>query len=111
VKIIDDRGSALIDFLGFGLLLQIPLLLLSTQLAAIQSMQLAADSIARHSLRSYVLQGKEPQETALQIANDFHLSGDPKIELICEPDCISPFSVLRLNVLIGSVKSSSVMIR
>jgi len=52
VRIKDERGSSMIDFLGFGLLLQVPVLLLATQLATIHANQLAADSIARHSLRS-----------------------------------------------------------
>lgn len=111
MKIIDDRGSMLIDFLGFGVLLQLPVLLLATQFTSIQSQQLAADSIARHSLRSFVLQGVAIETTAQEIARDFRLDSEPIVDLICNPDCNSPQSVLRLTVVLGDIRAASVMIR
>jgi hypothetical protein len=111
VRISGERGSSMIDFLGFGLLLQIPVLMLATQLATIQANQLAADSIARHSLRSFVLQGAPVELTARQISEDFRLKITPFVELDCQPDCVSPESILRLKVSVGGVQATSVMIR
>lgn len=111
MRIKDERGSLMIDFLGFGLLLQIPVLVLATQLATIQANQLAADSIARHSLRSFVLQDTPVESTARQISADFRLKINPVVELNCEPDCTSPESILRLKVYVGGIQATSVMVR
>jgi hypothetical protein len=111
VRIKDERGSSLIEFLGFGLLLQIPVLLLATQLATIHANQLAADSIARHSLRSFVLQDTPVALTAGQISADFRLKINPVVELVCEPECTSPESILRLKVSVGGIQATSVMVR
>lgn len=111
MRIRSDRGSSMIDFLGFGLLLQIPVLMLATQLATIQKNQLAADSIARHSLRSFVLQATPVELTARQISADFHLKIQPVVEFDCQPDCTSPESLLRLNVSVDGVRATSVMVR
>jgi hypothetical protein len=101
----------MIDFLGFGLLLQVPVLVLAIQLATIHANQLAADSIARHSLRSFVLQDTPVALTARQISADFRLKINPVVELDCEPGCTSPDSILRLKVSVGSVRAISVMVR
>jgi hypothetical protein len=111
VRINDERGSSMIDFLGFGLLLQVPVLMLATQLATLHTNQLAADSIARHTLRSFVLQDAPVELTARQIAEDFRLKINPVVELDCHPDCISLESILHLNVSVGDARAISVMIR
>ncbi len=101
----------MIDFLGFGLLLQVPVLTLATQMGTLLTNQLAADSIARHALRSFALQDAPVELTARQIAEDFRLRIRPVVELNCQPDCISPESVLHLNVSVGDARANSVMIR
>lgn len=111
MKINEDRGSALIDFLGFGLFLQIPVLLLSIQVSSLQASQLAADSIARHSLRAFVLEEAEINKTANQVAGELGIDANPLIVLECDPDCTGNQSLLRLTVKLGSVEASSVMIR
>lgn len=111
MRIKDERGSAVIEFLGFGLFLQIPVLLLAIQLSAIQATQLAADSIARHSLRAFVLQEADISKTALQVAQDLRLTSKPSVTLKCDPDCYSDESLLRLVVKLDSIEASSVMIR
>ena len=111
MRISEERGSALIDFLGFGLLLQIPILLLATQIFTIQSNQLAADSIARHSLRSFLLHEIPVEITAHEIAKDFGLTIEPSVQLTCKPDCTNPESILRIDVAVGAVRSNSTMIR
>lgn len=111
MRIKDERGSSMIEFLGFGLLLQVPVLMFATQLATIHTNQLAADSIARHSLRSFVLEDAPVELTAQQISEDFRLKINPVVDLDCKPDCISPESLLRLRVSVGSVEAVSVMIR
>lgn len=107
----DDRGSAIIDFLGYGLILQIPILLFAVQLNNLQSNQLVAESIARHSLRSYVLQGIAPQATANQVIRDFAAAGNANTDLSCDPDCLSDGSLIRLRVSFQNATATSVMVR
>ena len=47
-----DAGSALVEFLVFGLVLQVGILTFFLDLSNQQAGQLAAESIARHGLRA-----------------------------------------------------------
>ena len=59
-----ETGSAVIELIGFGLLLQIPLVMLATNLLLLQHDQLAAEAITRDVLRSCVLLDSEPTTEA-----------------------------------------------
>ena len=106
-----ERGSIFLEFLGFGLLLQIFALSLFIQIANLQTYQLAAESIARHGMRSFVSAAVDPNETAAQILNDFGLMSKPDIRMECKPDCFEQGSKILLRVNLNSASAESVWIR
>jgi hypothetical protein len=69
----DECGSAPLEFIGFGLLLQLPLLPLMLQLSSIQLEQLCAESMARNALRAYSVSAVPIQTSLDLIAKDFDL--------------------------------------
>lgn len=103
-----DSGSVVLEFLGFGVLLQVPLLLISIALSGLQRDQLAADAINRDALRSFTLTGRPPSETAAEIAADFKIAQDRvKIQVTCEDgDCVSPGALVSLTTQIGAAIAS-----
>lgn len=106
-----DSGSAILEFVGFGLILQVPLLMMAVSFAEVQQTQFAAEAIARHSLRSFVLLGTPVSEAAAEIISDFRLTTQPNLQMSCRPvgDCDSPGSTITLNVLLGKAQAQSVM--
>ncbi len=106
-----DAGSALVEFLVFGLVLQVGVLALFLELSNQQVGQLATESIARHSLRAFVISEIDPRVTAEQIAADFNLKSEPKLQLICDPNCFSSGSLLRLRVQLQSAEAEAVLVR
>jgi hypothetical protein len=106
-----DSGSTIFEFVFFGLVLQITALTFFLQVIRAESDQLAAEAIARHALRSFVLLNTDPEITAAQIARDFEVADIPHISLLCDPDCIGDGSVLKMSVLVNSAKATSMLIR
>lgn len=84
-----ELGSAVLELIGFGLLLQIPLLIFAINLVTTQHDQLAAEAITRDALRSFVLLSREPAETARKLAADYRLNPSRiLITMSCKPsDC------------------------
>jgi hypothetical protein len=111
MKFSDDRGSALIEFVGFGLLLQVLLLAAVIQLNGSLQDKILAESIARHSLRSYVLTGVDVQTSAHEILASFGSAAQPVIELSCQPDCQTSRAELQLVVRVGSALAKSAVVR
>ena len=106
-----DAGSALVEFLVFGLVLQVGILTFFLDLSNQQADQLAAESIARHGLRAFVISDINPRVTAQQIAADFNLKAEPKLQLICDPNCFSSGSLLHLRVQVQSSEAEAVLVR
>ena len=111
MKFNDDAGSAVIDFVLYGVVFQISLLMFGLQAFQTQSDQLAAESIARHALRSYSLAGIDPNETAAQVLADFGITKSVKVQLLCDPDCESEGSLLELTAVVGSATAVSKSVR
>lgn len=109
--IVDDRGSVVLEFLAFGLLLQVSVLIWLINFSNLQGQQIAAESVARHSLRAFILSDTQPEITAQQILNDFGFNLQPRFNFTCEPDCDSPGSILRLQVEVGAAKAQAVAVR
>ena len=109
--ITEETGSALIEFLGFGLLLQVAVLIGVVQLSNFQAEQMAVESMARHALRAYVLFGTAPEVTGDQLLADLGYRGKPVFSLSCTPDCESQGSVLRLKAKLGSATSVAVAVK
>lgn len=107
----DETGSAIIEFLGFGLLLQVSVLIGVVQLSNFQAQQMAVESMARHALRAYVLSGTAPEVTGVQLLSDLGYQGKPIFSLSCAPDCESPRSVIRLKAQLGSATAMAVSVK
>lgn len=106
-----DSGNVLIEFVLYGLVLQILVLVFGLHVVSIQVQQLAAESATRHALRSYVLSGVDPVITANAIVKDFGLSSQITVQLTCNPDCETQGSILNLTVQLGEVKSNALAVR
>lgn len=50
-----DSGSAAVELVGFGILLQIPILLFAVSAVELQHRSFAVEAIARNAVRSFVL--------------------------------------------------------
>lgn len=108
-----ESGSVVLEFVGFGLLLQVTLLLVILNLGALQHDQLAAEAISRDSLRAFLLIGKSPNVTAAEIAKAYRV--DPSrltVTLICQADdCDTEGNRVRVVTRIGSVQSEEIGLR
>ena len=73
-----DEGSAILEFIVVGILLNVGILVFSTQLMQIQRDQMVAESVARHATRllSRGATEVEAQNLAAQIAHQFGYSTD-----------------------------------
>lgn len=107
----DDRGSAIIEFLLYGALLQVLVLMIGTQIISLQSSQLAVESIARHALRAFVVAGQEPEQTAQSLIKDLGSKKTAVIQLRCQPDCHSDGAVITIKVSLDSAVAEASMVR
>jgi hypothetical protein len=110
--IFSDRGSAVVDFIGFGILLQIPILMFSTFVLSIQHQQFALEAIARHGIRAHVLvpDRENTNRVISELATDFGLKqSDLAWNLSCAPDpkCVEPGSVARLQIKLGGLSAEA----
>ena len=110
-RLSDEGGSAVLEFVGFGLLLQITLLTIAVDLAAVQQSQFAAEAVARHSLRSYILAGTPVELTASEIMRDFLITSEPTLQMSCLPvgECEASGSIVTLKVIVGRAEAQSSM--
>lgn len=111
MKIKGENGSMVVEFVLYGVLLQIGILVLSLTAFNLQAQQLAADSIARHALRSYLVSQIEPEVSADQVLYSFQSKSKASLKLECVPDCESSGSVLTLWVKLGQATASASAIR
>lgn len=107
----EERGSALFEFLIFGIVMQLGLLTAGLQILNLQSSQLVAESIARHSLRSYVITGTNPDETVKQLLQDYEITSAPNVQFSCSPNCDELGALVSVVVSIGGAKASASMVR
>jgi hypothetical protein len=106
-----ENGSAVLEFVGFGLILQILLLMMAVGLAEVQQTQFAAEAIARHSLRSYVLMDTPILQAATEILDDFAVKAEPRLLMTCRPigQCEASGALITLEVFLGKSEAVSVM--
>ena len=107
-EIANDEGSAIVDFIGFGLLLQIPVLVFTTFALSLQHQQFALEAIARHGIRAHVLVPDNASTTMViyRIAADFGLEPSGLTWLIsCNPDptCVESGSIVRFEIKLGGL--------
>lgn len=105
-----DEGSVVLEFIGYGLLLQIPLLMLVLGLSAAQHDQLVAEAIARDSLRSYMMTEKDPTTTAAEIAKVYGVSSEGvHISMSCQDnDCTKSGNKVRLITKVGLMQAEAI---
>jgi hypothetical protein len=93
-----EAGSAAIEFLTVGLLLLVPLVYLVLTLGALQAASFAAEGIARHAARVYVLAPSDAEGRSRMAASvatglaDWHLPASAlQLAMTCSPaDCRTP---------------------
>lgn len=104
-----DVGSVVLEFIGYGLLLQVPLLMLVLGLSSAQHDQLVAEAIARDSLRSFMLIDKAPESTASEVAKVYGVSVDRvHISISCQDnDCLKAGNKIRLIAKVGLMQAEA----
>jgi hypothetical protein len=103
-----EQGSAIVDLIGFGVLLQIPILMFATFSVSLQQQSFAVEAIARHALRAHSLWpvNESTNEVVVAIAKDFGISPDRvSWSLSCapNPNCLEPNSTARIEVRYGQL--------
>ncbi len=108
-----EDGSAAIEFIGFGLLLQVPLAIFATNLVLVQHDQLAAEAITRDVLRSHVLLGAEPSTVAEAAASLYGVSPSRlRVSMSCKPlTCSQEQAWVTVKTQLGSATASGVIQR
>lgn len=105
-----EEGSAVLDLIGFGVLLQIPVLMFATFAVTYQQQALAIDSISRHALRSHVLWPEEKTTQLLvnDLVKDFGLESKKltwKLRCLPDPDCLAPNTTIEILVSYGDLNA------
>lgn len=108
-----DSGSAILEFLIFGLVANLALLTFSVDLIQVQKNQLASDAIARHVSREFSQNQNETfaQRVAGQVAHSFNLQPNHwQVSAECEPvDCFADNALVKIQVLVENSVSTAVM--
>lgn len=103
-KFSDEDGSAPLEFIGFGMLLQLPLLPLVLQFSSIQLEQLSAESMARNALRAYCVSAVPIATSVDLIARDFNLPATTQVS----HSLTSEGGLLSLEVSVGQASAIAV---
>lgn len=100
----DESGSAVLEFIGFGVMLQIPILMLATTLLGLQHDKLAAEAITRDALRSYTLLQLPPADNLVELASAYEIpTSRISLELRCWPqNCGTSENWVQVTTKIGS---------
>lgn len=111
MKFSDETGSVVLEFVGFGLILQVPILMFVTSMLGLQHDQFAAEAITRDALRSFVLLGKQPIETAAEVSRAYRVSmSRVSLAVICRPhDCEAGDGWVEITTRVGSVSAKGVI--
>jgi hypothetical protein len=111
VRFSDESGSVVLEFVGFGLILRVPILMFVTTLLGLQHDQFAAEAITRDALRSYVLLGKPPIETATEVSQAYRVPMS-RVSMVvsCRPhDCEAGDSWVEITTKVGAVTARGVI--
>ena len=108
-----DNGSAIIDLIGFGVLLQIPILMFATAAISTQHQSFALEAIARHAIRAHSLwpDRQNTSQVVMQLASDFGLAYSIlEWELSCRPDteCKKADSIATIEVKLGELSARAI---
>jgi hypothetical protein len=106
----DESGSAILELVIFGFALQLSVMIAGLNVLAVQKDQITAESIARHSLRSYLLSQTDPESTARELIDESKSKSNLSLNILCEPDCEKPASIVTLEVTLGRAKAAATMV-
>jgi hypothetical protein len=111
VRFSNDSGSVVFEFLGFGILLQLPILMFTTTLIGLQHDQFAAEAITRDALRSLVLLDKPPSETAAEVSWAYRVPISKVLMTVtCRPvDCQGGEGWIEITTRVGSAVAKGVI--
>lgn len=107
-----EQGSALVDLIGFGILLQVPILMFATLAIQSQQQSFAAEAIARHGLRAHVLwpDRTNTERVIEELAQDFGIAMDRiewRLGCVPNPNCLASGSTAQIEVRIGAISAYS----
>jgi hypothetical protein len=111
VKSNSENGSMVVEFVLYGVLLQLGILVFALNAFNFQAQQLTADSIARHALRSYLVGDVDPEISANQVLYSFQSRSTVELRLECDLDCTSTGSLVTLWVKLGEASASASAVR
>ncbi|CAB4624445.1 unannotated protein [freshwater metagenome] len=102
----------MVDLIGFGVLLQIPILMFATLAVQTQQQSFAVEAIARHALRAHVLlpDRNNTAQVVAELAQDFGIAKERlSWTLNCRPDpsCLKAGSTAEIEVRIGQAVAYS----
>ena len=111
-EVFSDRGSAVVDFIGFGVLLQIPVLMFATFALSVQHQQFALEAIARHGIRAHALfpDRENTNRVISELVADFELKPSGiEWSLSCNPDpnCVEPGSIAFFQIKLGGLSAEA----
>ena len=111
-EISSEQGSAIVDLIGFGVLLQIPILMFATLAIQTQQQGFAVEAIARHGLRAHVLWPDEASTARVisELASDFGIAFqrlDWTIRCSPEQTCKSSNTTSEIEVRLGDLVAYS----
>jgi hypothetical protein len=111
----DENGSAVIELLGFGILLQVPILMFATTMAELQRDQLAAQAISIQALRTH-LQADNPQlainsleESIAEMSGNFGIPAG-EVDYSLKTQLVDGVKMRSLQVVIGLARETSSMV-
>ena len=98
----------MVDLIGFGVILQIPILMFATFAISLQQQSFAVESIARHALRAHSRWpvNQSTQAVVATIAKDFGLSANRvNWNIFCtpNPNCLEPNTTAQVEVRYGQL--------
>lgn len=107
-----EGGSAIVDLIGFGVLLQIPILMFATLAIQTQQQSFAIEAIARHGLRAHVLwpDRTSTAQVISELTHDFGIAAtELQWSISCRPDltCRSSGTFAEIEVRLGGLVAYS----
>lgn len=101
-----EQGSAIVDWIGFGILLQIPVLMFATVAIANQQQAFAIEAIARHGVRAHVLWPDRTSTSRViaELVRDFGIAPDRviwRLNCLPDPNCMAARNLVEIEVRIG----------
>lgn len=99
-----DEGSALVEFVYLSVLLMVPIVYVLLSVFQVQRASFGTTEAARQAGRAYVTApdlttAQQRAQAAASLAlRDQGIDAEPDIEVVCQPECLAPDSVVTVTV-------------